>query len=94
MLGRLGFANNGDDKMKTKVRIYANKRNPHKFIEVHSDGHYHNSVKQYMLWTTNIFTGKKLEKPVKDLLGDRKLHRWRKANLKELLEDYELWRIL
>ena len=79
--------------MKTTVRIYINKRNPNKFIEVHSDCHYHNSVKQYMYWYSDILTGKKLYKPVKNLLGDQKLHRWRKANLKELLEDYELWQI-
>ena len=79
--------------MKTTVWIYINKRNPNKFIEVHSDGHYHNSVKQYMYWYSDILTGKKLYKPVKNLLGDQKLHRWRKANLKELLEDYELWQI-
>ena len=30
-----------------------------------------------------------MEVNVKNLLGDRKLHRWRKGNLKELLEDYE-----
>ena len=79
--------------MKTKVRIYANKRNPNKFIEVHSDGHYHNSVRQYTYWYSNPLTGKKLSEPVKNLLGDQKLHRWRKENLKELLEDYELWQI-
>ena len=79
--------------METKVRIYANKRNPNKFIEVHNDGHYHNSVKQYMYWHSDILTENKLDKPVKNLLGDRKLHRWCKTNLKELLEDYELWQI-
>lgn len=73
----------------TKIRTYRNKRNPNKFIEVHNDGHYHNSVKQYMYWETNVITGERLLKSVKNLLGDRKLHRWRKANLNELLEDYE-----
>ena len=46
-----------------------------------------------MYWHSDISTGKKLDKPVKNLLGDQKLHRWRKENLKELLEDYELWQI-
>ena len=72
-----------------KIRTYRNKRNPNKFIEVHNDGHYHNSVKQYIYWEANVITGERLLKPVKNLLGDRKLHRWRKANLNELLEDYE-----
>lgn len=73
----------------TKIRTFRNKRNPNKFIEVHNDGHYHNSVKQYMYWETNVITGERLLKPVKNLLGDRKLHRLRKADLKSLLEDYE-----
>lgn len=48
----------------TTITIYRNKRNKNKYIEVHNDGYYHNSVKQYM--------------------------QWKKANLMELLEDYEL----
>ena len=31
----------------------------------------------------------KWDNGVKNLLGDRCLHRWRKANLDELLSDYE-----
>lgn len=64
----------------TMIRIYRNKRNEHKFIEVRNDGHYHNSVRQYMYWET---------KDIKNLLGDRNLHRWKIKNLKALLEDYE-----
>lgn len=63
----------------TKITIYKNKRNPHKCIEVHSDGHYHNSVRQFMLYDNGV----------KNLLGDKKLHRWKKKNLLELLKDYE-----
>ena len=73
----------------TTIRTFRNRRNPNKFIEVHNDGHYHNSVKQYMYWQKNVVTGEQLAKPVKNFLGDRRLHRWRKANLNELLEDYE-----
>ena len=62
------------------IKIYRNKKNKNKYIEVHNDGYYHNTVKQYMYWT---------EVNVKNLLGDKKLHRWRKGNLTELLEDYE-----
>ena len=63
---------------KTNVTLYQNKRNEHKYIEVHNDGHYHNSVRQFMHF----------ENGVKNFTGDRKLHRWRVGNLKELLEDY------
>lgn len=73
----------------TTIQTFRNRRNPNKFVEVHNDGHYHNSVKQYMCWEVNVITGERLSKPVKNLLGDRKLHRWRKADLKSLLEDYE-----
>ena len=64
---------------KTIIRIFKNKRNPHKRLEIHNDGHYHNSVKSYMEWDNGV----------KNLLGNKKLNRWKKANLVELLEDYE-----
>ena len=64
--------------MKTKVTIYQNKRNPNKYIEVHNDGCYHNSVRQFLHWSNGV----------KYFVGDRRLHRWRANNLKELLEDY------
>ena len=34
--------------------------------------------------------GNQLEKPIRNEMGDRVLHRWKKANLVALLEDYEL----
>lgn len=74
----------------TTVQIYRNKRNPNKYIEIHNDGHYHNSLKQYMYWDNSGFISKPLQKPVKNLLGDKCLHRWRIKNLKVLLEDYDL----
>ena len=43
-----------------------------------------------MYWEKNIFTGELLLNPVKNIVGDKKLYRWRKANLMELLEDYEV----
>lgn len=64
----------------TTVKIYRNKRNGNKYIEVHNDGHYHNTVRQYMHWKRS---------KVKNMLGDRCLHRWRIGNLRELLKDYE-----
>ena len=65
---------------KTVVKVYRNKRNVNKFLEVHSDGHYHNSVKQYLEWDNGV----------KYETGDGRLHRWKKCNLNELLEDYVL----
>ena len=74
----------------TTIQIFRNRRNENKYIEVHNDGHYHNSLKQYLYWERNAATGEPLPKPVKNITGDRCLHRWRKDNLKELLKDYEL----
>lgn len=34
--------------------------------------------------------GNQLAKPIRNEMGDRVLHRWKKANLVALLEDYEL----
>lgn len=63
----------------TTVKIYKNRENPNKYIEVRNDGYYHNSVRQFMKWDNGV----------KNLLGDKCLHRWRKENLANLLEDYE-----
>ena len=32
----------------TTVQIYRNRRNPNKYLEIHNDGYYHNSVRPYM----------------------------------------------
>ena len=71
----------------TTIKTYRNKRNPNKYLEVHNDGHYHNSLKQYMFWSKNP-DGAVLSDPIKNVIGDRKLHRWRKKNLNVLLEDF------
>ena len=73
----------------TTITIYRNKRNENKYIEVHNDGYYHNSVKQFMQWQKDHFVNQ-LAKPIRNEMGDQVLHRWKKANLMELLEDYEL----
>lgn len=73
----------------TTIAIYRNKRNKNKYIEVHNDGYHHNSVKQFMQWKKD-HNGNQLAKPIRNETGDRVLHRWKKANLMELLEDYEL----
>lgn len=65
---------------KTTVKIYRNKRNENKYLEVHNDGYGHNTVKQFLKWKNGV----------KYLTGDRCLHRWKKSNLNVLLEDYEL----
>lgn len=62
----------------TTITIYQNKWNTNKYIEVHNDGHYHNSIRQYMKWSNGV----------KNFTGDSLLHRCKKKNLKELLEDY------
>lgn len=66
--------------MKTTIILYVNKKNPHKFLEIHNDGYGHNSVRQFMYWKMN---------GVKNHVGDGFLYRWRKNNLSELLEDYK-----
>lgn len=70
----------------TTVRIYKNLRNGNKYLEVHNDGHYHNTVRQYI--ETNTFCKGRKVGIVKNYSGDGCLHRWRKQNLNELLEDY------
>ena len=70
-----------------EVKTYQNKRNRQKYIEVHNDGHYHNSVRQYIEYNQKV-AGRKVG-IVRNYTGDGCLHRWRKGNLKELLDDYE-----
>lgn len=65
--------------MSTTIRTYRNKRNRYKYIEVHSDGHYHNAVVQFM----------ESDNGVKNYMPYKRLCRLRKRNLKDLLEDYE-----
>lgn len=65
--------------MKTTVSLFVNKRNPNKYIEVHNDGQYHNSLRQFMFWEKT---------DVKNMVGDPYLRRWKKANISELLSDY------
>lgn len=71
----------------TTVTHYRNKRNPNKYIEVHNDGHYHNTVRQYMFWKYRK-RGILLSE-TKNFTGDGVLHRWRVENFRELLTDYE-----
>lgn len=83
-------------------KIYQNKRNENKFIEVHYYRCGHQRVRQYMLWTEPMrvpsATGYLASEPVKNFTGAGSckqsrtgrglLYRWRKGNLNELLEDY------
>lgn len=64
----------------TTVKIFRNKRNHNKYIEVHNDGHYHNALVQFLYWNRTNVTYK---------TGDRCLHRWHKNDLNVLMEDYE-----
>ena len=63
----------------TTIKIYVNKYNSNKFLEVRNDGWYHNSVREFMGWSSS---------KVINRLGDGYLHRWRISSLKALLEDY------
>ena len=70
-----------------KITVYRNKRNENKYLEVHNDGHYHNTVRQYMYW--KYIKKGVLISETKNFTGDGILHRWRIENLRELLADYE-----
>ena len=73
----------------TTITVYRNKRNENKYIEVHNDGYYHNSVRQYMEWHERKFSPRGVTLSVtKNFTSDGVLHRWRARNLRELLEDY------
>lgn len=61
------------------ITVYRNKRNTSKFLEVHSYLDGHQSVRQYMYGFNYN----------KNYTGDKKLHRIRKAQLTELLIDYD-----
>jgi hypothetical protein len=56
--------------MKTVVKVYRNKRNNNKYIEVHNDGHYHNSVRQYIEHNQKV-AGRRLELCGTTLVMDR-----------------------
>lgn len=58
------------------VIYYQNKENPYKFIELHNDGHYHNSVKQF------------ISKNGKHIVINP-CYRMKKKALMDLLKDYE-----
>ena len=60
----------------TTVIYYQNKENPYKFIELHNDGHYHNSVKQF------------ISKNGKHIVINP-CYRMKKKALMDLLKDYE-----
>ena len=77
----------------TQVKIYRNRTNENKYIEVHRDGHGHSAVRQFIAWRRTMRaggTGYRINAGVTlNYTGDGFLHRWRAENLRELLEDYE-----
>ena len=83
-------------KRPTTVSTYRNKRNPHKKLDIRNDGYGHNSVVQYMHWKPDdeIDCGDGQcfiqRDEVINKTGDRLHHRWRRDNLNDLLDDYEL----
>ena len=70
-----------------QITYYRNKRNENKYLEVHNDGYYHNTVRQFMFWKYRKH--RILLSETKNFTGDGVLHRWRIGHLRELLEDYE-----
>lgn len=62
-----------------KIKIYRNKRNPHKYIESHYYKCGHVSARQFMHWNSTDVT---------NILGDRCFHRYKKRDLESILEDY------
>lgn len=60
------------------IEIWRHKTNARKHLEIHKDGYYHYSVKQFILTDDGD----------RSYTGDRCLHRWRKKDLCELLKDY------
>lgn len=71
--------------MMEVIKIYRNKRNHNKFLEVCGD-----NVRQYLEWTSP-FQRAIGKKPVRNYTGDGEYHHWDKEALTELLTDYE-WR--
>ncbi len=90
----LSSLNREDLKEATTVTHYSNKRNPHKHLEVHSDGHGHRSVKQYIKHTADDLRKEFPEKepyseePIINTTGDGALHRMKKRDFTELTNDY------
>lgn len=90
----LSSLNREDLKEATTVTHYSNKRNPHKHLEVHNDGHGHRSVKQYIKHTADDLRKEFPEKepyseePIINTTGDGALHRMKKRDFTELTNDY------
>lgn len=71
----------------TTIKIYRNKQNENKYLEVHRDGHSHATVRQFMLWRYK--KNGVLLSETKNFTGDGLLHRWKSESLKNLLVDYK-----
>ena len=71
--------NESEEKAMISIKIFRNKENTSKFLEVHNDFNGHWTVRQYMYGFNYN----------KNYTGDKKLHRIRKAQLTELLKDYD-----
>ena len=63
----------------TTIRLYRNRRNDFKWLEIHEDGEGHRSVRQFIHFPDTAIC---------NLTGDGMLHRWRKSYLDEVLKDY------
>ena len=64
---------------KTKITIYRNKKNLHKYVEVHNDGYGHRSFKRFTRWQNGVTCN-----------HDTSLSRLYKSDIQALLKDYIL----
>lgn len=67
--------------------IYQNVKNAKKFLEVYKNGYGHVYVRQYV--ENSVYSNDIMDSIHKNYTGNGKLHRCRKENLEELLEDYK-----
>ena len=64
---------------KTKITVYQSKKNPCKFVEVHTDGYGHYSFKRFTRWWNGV-----------TCIHDNSLSRLYKSDIQALLKDYVL----
>ena len=65
--------------MKTQISIYQSKKNPCKFVEIHTDGYGHRSFKRFTRWQNGVTCH-----------HDTSLSRLYKSDIQALLKDYVL----
>lgn len=66
------------DGGRKRIEYWRHDTNGRKFLEIRLDGHYHWSVRQFILSDSGV----------QQRTGDKCLHRWTRNNLDVLLKDY------